>query len=289
MGNTIIRILVFLIGLPVLAAVAFLFPSYNLPVFAALVVGAAAIAAREAAFFFPAETRTYKGSRITIPILGAAPAAVGYIAESFFPLLAPETVLVTMLAIVVVAMVLQVGRRIDRRFGEIVPIVAMHVFLIVYPGLFAWYAMRLVFLPYASWVVLLFVLSVYLNDSSAWLFGRLFGKKPSAGELPPVSVSPNKSRIGFVGGFIASPAVIILFTFLMRDRITASFIGAAILGVIVGAAAILGDLVESALKRSAAVKDSGQIIPGRGGLLDSIDSPLFAAPFFYYGFVLVFL
>ena len=104
-----------------------------------------------------------------------------------------------------------------------------------------------------------------------------------------MAVSPNKSRIGFLGGFLASPAVVVLFSYLLRDLVTVSTVRAILFGVVVGAAAILGDLVESALKRSASIKDSGQIIPGRGGLLDSIDSPLFAAPFFYYGFVLVFL
>ena len=59
-------------------------------------------------------------------------------------------------------------------------------------------------------------------------------------------------------------------------------------GALVGASAIVGDLVESGFKRSASVKDSGQVIPGRGGLLDSIDSALFAAPFFFYSCVILY-
>ena len=55
----------------------------------------------------------------------------------------------------------------------------------------------------------------------------------------------------------------------------------AAMGLVVGCAAIVGDLFESALKRSAGVKDSGTMVPGRGGFLDSIDSLLFAAPAFY--------
>ena len=288
-NNTLFRILVFLVALPLLGAVAFLFPDYNLPVYAALVVGAAGIAAREAAFFFAAETRSYRGHAVMIPLVGATLPTVGYLVESMAPAFTAEALMVSVVLIAAVILTIQVGRRVDRRFGEIVPVVAMHLFLLVYPGIFAWYALRLAFLPIASWAVILFVFSVYLNDSAAWLFGRLFGKKTPAGEEPPVAVSPNKSRIGFLGGFLASPAVVVLFSYLLRDLVTVSTVRAILFGVVVGAAAILGDLVESALKRSASIKDSGQIIPGRGGLLDSIDSPLFAAPFFYYGFVLVFL
>ena len=54
------------------------------------------------------------------------------------------------------------------------------------------------------------------------------------------------------------------------------------MGSAVGIATILGDLIESAIKRSATSKDSGQLIPGRGGILDSVDSVLYAAPVFYY-------
>jgi phosphatidate cytidylyltransferase len=57
-----------------------------------------------------------------------------------------------------------------------------------------------------------------------------------------------------------------------------------LIGLIVGVSVIMGDLIESALKRSATSKDSGSLIPGRGGVLDSIDSVLYAAPVFYYLF-----
>ena len=55
-----------------------------------------------------------------------------------------------------------------------------------------------------------------------------------------------------------------------------------VLGLVTGATVILGDLLESGMKRSAGVKDSGGVIPGRGGLLDSVDSMIFTAPLFYY-------
>lgn len=288
--NTIVRILVFAVGLPLLAAIAFVSPEHDLPAYALLVIGAAAVAAREAAFFFPTETRLYTAHAAAIPLTGALLPAIGWVTGRIHGgVAATEAILVTIFAISVAILGLQVIRRTDQQFTEIVPAVGMHIFLLVYPGLFAWYAIRLAFLPAASWVVLLFVFSVYLNDSFAWLFGRLFGKSDRGGTEPIVAVSPNKSRIGFLAGFLTTPAVVVIGTRIVPDLPVAPLLHAVIFGAVVGASAILGDLVESALKRSAAIKDSGQIIPGRGGLLDSIDSPLLAAPFFYYGYVLVFL
>jgi phosphatidate cytidylyltransferase len=64
-------------------------------------------------------------------------------------------------------------------------------------------------------------------------------------------------------------------------------LGNVLLGLLVGIAVIFGDLIESGLKRSARVKDSGIAIPGRGGMLDSIDSLLFSAPLYYYLFLAI--
>lgn len=288
--NAVVRILVFFIALPLLAAIAFLYPGYDLPVFAILVVGASAIAASEAAFFFPPQARSYAAHATTVPIIGAAIPAIGWIMQrSIGPSVASEAIVITVMGIAVITLALQVARRTDQEFVAIVPVAGMHLFLLVYPGIFAWYAIRLSFLPDASWVIVLFVLSVYLNDSLAWVFGRLFGKPRRQGDAPLVAVSPNKSRIGFIAGFLTSALVIVLFPRIIPAIPTPPLGRTILFGLVVGAVAIIGDLVESALKRSAAVKDSGQLIPGRGGLLDSIDSPLFAAPFFYYGYVLVFL
>jgi phosphatidate cytidylyltransferase len=76
-------------------------------------------------------------------------------------------------------------------------------------------------------------------------------------------------------------AGVLFFPAAFAPRLLPPLPSGLILGFLLGAAASLGDLVESALKRSSGVKDSGSIIPGRGGVLDSIDSIAFAAPVFY--------
>jgi phosphatidate cytidylyltransferase len=115
----------------------------------------------------------------------------------------------------------------------------------------------------------------------------LFGK----GNRGIVPASPNKSVAGFIGGafgtiVIGVGAVLIQpDVFILQNAVSGVPGGAvtigALLALLTGIAATLGDLAESAIKRSSGADDSGNIIPGRGGVLDSIDSVAFAAPVFY--------
>ena len=121
------------------------------------------------------------------------------------------------------------------------------------------------------------LLMVFLCDSLAWLFGVLFGKNNRGF----IKASPNKSIAGFIGGLIGSVAAGVLASFVWPDFFGSSRPLVIVTGVLTAFAAIIGDLIESICKRSSGVKDSGSIIPGRGGLLDSIDSILLASPLFY--------
>ncbi|HET9458020.1 MAG TPA: phosphatidate cytidylyltransferase [Candidatus Limnocylindrales bacterium] len=119
-----------------------------------------------------------------------------------------------------------------------------------------------------GWIVLL-VLGVWAYDTGAYLLGRRFGRTRFL-----VHISPSKTYAGLVGGLAASTLVVAaVLAALGRDPI-----GGLILGPLVGAAAQAGDLAESMLKRAAGAKDSGRLIPGHGGILDRVDSFLFAAP-----------
>lgn len=125
---------------------------------------------------------------------------------------------------------------------------------------------------------LLFVvlLPIYLNDTLAYLTGRLMGKH----KMFP-SVSPKKTWEGFFGGMIGA-AISMLLLMYFRNGGTPEMYGMmAGISVSVSILATYGDLFESKLKRAAAVKDSGKILPGHGGVLDRIDAMLFTAPVLY--------
>ncbi|HEY5523266.1 MAG TPA: phosphatidate cytidylyltransferase, partial [Desulfuromonadaceae bacterium] len=121
-------------------------------------------------------------------------------------------------------------------------------------------------------VIMLIVMS---NDSTAYYFGSAFGKH----RLYPL-VSPKKSIEGAVGGLVGSLVGALLAKFIFFPQLT--FSDAVVTALVVGMFGQAGDLFESLLKRSFGVKDSGTIIPGHGGVLDRLDSILFAAPITYY-------
>jgi phosphatidate cytidylyltransferase len=119
-----------------------------------------------------------------------------------------------------------------------------------------------------GWVLLL-VLGVWSFDTGAFLVGRQVGRHKFL-----THISPSKSIEGVIGGVVATTIV----TALMLAGLGQAPLGALVLGPLLGLSAQAGDLAESMLKRAAGAKDSGSLIPGHGGVLDRIDSFLFAGP-----------
>ena len=123
-------------------------------------------------------------------------------------------------------------------------------------------------LPRGAWWLLMVLLGVWGFDAAAFFAGRYFGRH----KLAP-NISPAKSWEGVMGGFVLSIAAGLLLTVI---PLGVPWYLAIVLGILLGIAAVLGDLAESLIKRQTHVKDSGQIMPGHGGMLDRIDSLMFA-------------
>jgi phosphatidate cytidylyltransferase len=128
--------------------------------------------------------------------------------------------------------------------------------------------------PGTAWIC--FTLAItWLQDTAAYFVGRRFGKHRFA----PV-LSPKKTWEGAIGGFLASVLTAIIAVLILG--LPVNMVAAALIGAVAGVAGPLGDLAESLIKRQIGVKDSGQLIPGHGGILDRIDSLLFTGPLIYY-------
>ena len=131
--------------------------------------------------------------------------------------------------------------------------------------------------PDGGWVVLLAMAITFGSDTGAYFSGRFLGKH----KLYP-AVSPKKTIEGAVGGMAAAIGCAFLFRAYCPSMSELSPSDCVLLGGVGAAFAIVGDLVESLMKRTFDVKDSGDLIPGHGGILDRIDALLFCGPFVWF-------
>jgi len=128
--------------------------------------------------------------------------------------------------------------------------------------------------------ILFLSLVTIINDSGAYFGGKLFGKTPAG-----IKASPNKTREGYLFGFAFSVLAALAFNYVWfldaNDQAAGSFVETIILALLISFSGNLGDLAESCLKRDAGVKDSANLIPGHGGILDRVDSLIFTIPVLY--------
>jgi len=154
----------------------------------------------------------------------------------------------------------------------------LDIFSIIYAGFFLSFIVKIFNLTEGRLLLLLLFVIIWASDIFAYYGGRHFGK-----HLLYPSLSPKKTVEGAICGFTGAIGTAIIFKILAGSNFEKAniFLYIFIAGIAV-IAGMFGDLTESLIKRMAGKKDSGRIIPGHGGILDRIDSLIFAAPVFYY-------
>jgi phosphatidate cytidylyltransferase len=191
-----------------------------------------------------------------------------------------EALVITYVGVLIIAFLLEM-RRYTGEPGAAVPRLALTMLAVAYLGLLPCFfvRIRLSFDPVASAVMLALVIFVpKCNDIGAFFTGTFLGKH----KMTPV-LSPKKTWEGFAGGMLAGAAAAVVLSF--AAPVFSGLLEAFAFGLVVGVAGVLGDLAESLVKRDCQQKDASHSIPGFGGVLDVVDSVLFAAPVAYVWFV----
>jgi phosphatidate cytidylyltransferase len=196
------------------------------------------------------------------------PGIFGFLAGALFILATPYSPLgLSLLAIAALIAALR-----HNNLRDILPRTSAEFFGAIYTFL-PWHFAELLRLRSIHWLFFALALN-WFGDSAAYYTGRAFGKH----RLAPV-ISPKKSWEGAIGAVAGSIVFGLIYMGYFQPQTTHWKI--ALIALIANVAGQLGDLAESAMKRGAGVKDSGSILPGHGGLLDRVDSSLFAVPVVY--------
>lgn len=278
-SNTRSRLLLFFIGIPLFAATLFFIPFAHYIVLAALILTIQYLSSLEMRKMMPAAGLVDPGVAIVIVGLVQSTLVYAMCALDISPSRILEVLILTF-SVFLCILFAPLGFRKKEHFPELLKFasaISLSYFYTAFlPSLLMLIASGF---PEARNAIISFAMLTLGNDSLAWLFGKYLGKRRSI-----VEVSPNKSIAGFLGGSLGSIAA----AFITLGPLNASHVASAgqyifqslALGVGMAFFVIAGDLFESALKRAAGTKDSGFIVPGRGGVLDSFDSLYFSAPFF---------
>lgn len=279
MNKVIKRLLVFFIGLPLVILVVWL-SYFNHIILNVLSIAGSAIAACE--FFNMANPKYKLFPKPLIIISTALIPLLAYISICFnFDL----SYLLWFLIVEIFAF-MGVEALFAKDFENSVPKIAITILILFYCGFMITFITRMTSIKEnASIFLYLYFILVFMTDSGAWFFGVLFGKSTRG----VFKASPNKSLVGFFGGIVTSIACGILFKFIFPSVFFGSVWKIIIVSFFTALGAIIGDLIESVFKRSLGVKDSGFIIPGRGGILDCLDSLILGAPVYYIGIHFLYL
>ena len=273
------RLLLFFVAIPVLLLMIFFLPYFHHAAIELIVLIFCCGSALElSTFFIQSGTKIRKASFCTISLFIPLAFFISTFLGSF-----PNNTLLVLLAIIALILFAPISFSSEKRLPSALASSSAYAFALLYPGLFGGFITLIVSgQEQGTAAIISFAFMVLGNDCLAWLCGVTLGKRRHL-----VAASPNKSLAGFLGGLAGSCGGGLVVSEFFPKAFPVSPWQLLIFSFIVGCSVIIGDLFESALKRSVKIKDSGSMIPGRGGFLDSFDSILFAAPVFYAGILIL--
>ena len=264
------------IGIPAVLSMIFFVPHYNYILFSILAMAMGLLGSLEM-------SKLLFGKHTILSYLAALIPVIQYFQGVFkFNAQIPDLCFV-LLILWSFSLEIKFGEKDD--FKESLETSAKNCILVLYPGYFVSFILRFLALDgVTSYAVILYLVLAFGNDIFAYVWGRLFGKNNKG----IFKVSPKKSVAGYVGSFFTAIALSIGYCALFKNHLPEINLAYQIfLGAAISITANIGDLIESVFKRSAGVKDSGNIFPGRGGALDSMDSLISSAPVFFIIFSMI--
>jgi phosphatidate cytidylyltransferase len=275
-----VRVGLVVVAFPLLGVFVFLLPWGTHLALNAMIVAVTVIGSIETVGLLAA--RRVPVSRVLAPVLaGTLPAAAWVQAAGLLP--GVEIHLLWAAAVPGIILVRAIMFRRQAALRGLIAYSSASVLAALYPALFLSFLPRMTGLAEPALAVAFFLCVVFGDDMLAYFVGSLWGRSTRL-NLP---VSPQKSMVGFAGGIAGALIVALLFHWLAGGYPGRGLGADLAIAAAIGAVGIVGDLVESGLKRSAGVKDSGVVIPGRGGILDSLDSVALAAPLYWLLMVLI--
>ena len=270
------RLITVFLGVPVVLGMIFFVPQYNFIAFSIFFLAMTFIGSLEMSKMLFGKVTLIGYLAFILPLVQYLQGIVGFSSQI------PDLVYV---ALLLLSFMIEIKAGEKDEFKLSLERAGKNALLITYPGYMASFFLKLLAIEgITSYAVMMFLVLAFGNDIFAYVFGRLFGKNNKG----IVKVSPNKSLAGFIGSFFSAIALSFGYYALFKNNLPyISVLYRILLGVGVSISANIGDLIESVFKRSAGVKDSGNIFPGRGGALDSMDSEIASAPLFFLIFKLI--
>jgi phosphatidate cytidylyltransferase len=265
------RLVTTLIGVPLLLTVIFLLPQFEHLAFAIVATVFTLLGSKE--IYRIIKLKLKVTPNIPFYFCGLLPISAWVSSVTEFS----NLVELTLIFLLIISFTVEIfaGAKQEKPYEDSIKLIVADSFSLLYPAYLISFIIKVNDFPQVSALYGLFFICVFSNDIFAYIFGMLFGKSTRG----LIKASPNKSIVGFSGGILSCTAISVGTVLLLQLPLT--IVESIIIGLALAFSATIGDLIESVIKRSAKVKDSGTLTPGRGGALDNLDSLITSAPLFY--------